>query len=46
LVRGPVLWVAPIRFTPISDMLLGADWLAGKVVWISYASRQVFVASQ
>jgi len=46
LVRGPVLWVAPIRFTPVSDMLLGADWLAGKVVWISYASRQVFVAAQ
>ena len=46
LVRGPELWVAPIRFTPISEMLLGADWLAGKVVWISYASRQVFVASQ
>jgi hypothetical protein len=25
-------------------MLLGADWLAGKRVWISYATRQVFAA--
>ena len=40
----PVLWVAPIRLTPIVDMLLGADWLAGKRVWISFATKQVFVA--
>lgn len=39
----PTLWVAPVRITPIVDMLLGADWLAGKQVWISYATRQVFV---
>jgi predicted aspartyl protease len=37
------LWVAPVRLTPIVDMLLGADWLAGKRVWISFTTRQVFV---
>ncbi len=40
----PTLWVAPVRLTPIVDMLLGADWLADKTVWISYATKQVFVA--
>lgn len=39
----PVLWVAPIRLAPITDMLLGADWLSTRRVWISYATRQVFV---
>jgi hypothetical protein len=39
-----VIWVAPIRLTPIVDMLLGADWLAARRVWISYATRQLFVA--
>lgn len=43
-VLHPTLWVAPVRITPIVDMLLGADWLSGKQVWISYATRQVFVA--
>ena len=42
----PTLWVAPVRLTPIVDMLLGADWLADKRVWISYATRQVFVAAE
>ena len=40
----PILWAAPIQLNPIVDMLLGADWLAGKRVWISFATRQVFVA--
>jgi hypothetical protein len=40
----PLIWVAPIRLNPIADMLLGADWLAGREVWISYATRQVFIA--
>jgi hypothetical protein len=31
--------------TPIVDMLLGADWLAQLRVWISYATRQLFVAT-
>jgi len=39
----PALWVAPIRLRPIVDMLLGADWLAGRRVWISFATTQVFV---
>ena len=40
----PVLAVAPIRLAPITDMLLGADWLAGRRLWISFATKQVFVA--
>lgn len=43
-VSQPVYWVAPVRLTPIVDMLLGADWFAGKRVWISFATKQVFVA--
>jgi hypothetical protein len=43
--REPMIWVAPIRLSPIADMLLGADWLAGREVWISYATRQVFIAT-
>ena len=41
---SPRIWAAPVRLTPIVDMLLGADWLAGRHVWISFASRQVFAA--
>ncbi len=41
---SPSLWVEPVRLAPISDMLLGADWLAGKRVWISLATKQLFVA--
>ena len=44
-IDAPVIWVAPIRLTPIVDMLLGADWLSRQPVWISYATRQVFVAA-
>lgn len=40
---APALWVAPIRLKPIVDMLLGADWLAERRVWISFATAQVFV---
>jgi hypothetical protein len=39
----PVIWVAPVRLPLFVDMLLGADWLASRRVWISYATRQVFV---
>jgi hypothetical protein len=42
--REPALMVSPIRLVPIVDMLLGADWLANKTVWVSFATRQVFVA--
>ena len=44
MTASPQLWVEPIRLTPIVDMLLGADWLAGRHVWISYATAQVFLA--
>jgi hypothetical protein len=42
--REPLLWTAPVRVVPIVDMLLGADWLAGRLVWISFATAQVFTA--
>ena len=42
---SPQVWVAPVRLTPIVDMLLGEDWLEGRRVWISYATQQVFVAA-
>ncbi|MFO1027282.1 MAG: retroviral-like aspartic protease family protein [Acetobacteraceae bacterium] len=42
----PRLLVAPIRLTPVADMLLGCDWMLTRRVWISYATRQVFVATQ
>jgi hypothetical protein len=40
----PAIWVAPVRLPLFVDMLLGQDWLASRRVWISYATRQVFVA--
>jgi hypothetical protein len=43
---APVIWAAPgVHLTPIVDMLLGADWLGQRRVWISYATRQLFVAA-
>jgi hypothetical protein len=36
--------VEPIRLSPIVDMLLGADWLTGRRVWISFATKQLFLA--
>jgi predicted aspartyl protease len=39
---GPVFLVAAIQLLPISDMLLGADWLMRHRVWISYATNQLF----
>jgi len=45
--RDPMLWVAPVRVTPIVDALLGADWLAMQQrVWISFATSQVFFTTQ
>ncbi len=44
-IAEPAIWVAPIRLTPIVDMLLGEDWLEGRRVWLSYATRQLFVAT-
>ncbi|MGA9868055.1 MAG: retroviral-like aspartic protease family protein [Acetobacteraceae bacterium] len=39
----PVL-ASNLRVFPIVDMLLGADWFAKHHVWLSYATRQVFVS--
>jgi hypothetical protein len=43
--RAPVIWAAPVHLTPIVDMLLGADWLAERRIWISYATHQLFVVT-
>jgi hypothetical protein len=43
-IQSPSFWVGPVRLTPIADMILGADFLARRRVWISFASQQVFVA--
>jgi hypothetical protein len=43
VIDKPLIWVASIRLAPIVDMLLGADWFAGRRVWLSYATRQLFV---
>jgi hypothetical protein len=45
-VPAPHFLVAPIELNPITDMLLGADWLKGRRVWISYATNQLFVTKQ
>jgi hypothetical protein len=42
-IGSPTLWVEPVRLQPIADMLLGADWLAGRRIWISFATHQLFV---
>jgi hypothetical protein len=42
--RDPILWVASVRVVPIVDLLLGADWLAPRHVWLSFATKQMFVA--
>ncbi len=42
--HDPLLWAARIRVVPFVDMLLGADWLARRKVWISFATAQVFVS--
>jgi hypothetical protein len=44
--RDPTLWVAPVHVVPIVDMLLGADWLRSRRVWISFATKQIFVAAR
>jgi len=42
--RNPVMWVAAAHVVPIVDMLLGADWLRTRHVWVSFATKQLFVA--
>ena len=46
ITRDPTLWVASVRVVPIVDMLLGADWLGSRHVWLSFATKQVFVAGR
>ncbi|MBV8612716.1 MAG: aspartyl protease family protein [Acetobacteraceae bacterium] len=41
----PVL-ATRLRFYPVVDMLLGADWFRTRHVWLSYATKQVFVAGE
>ncbi len=36
--------IAPIRTLRSIGALLGADWLSGRHVWISWATDQLFVA--
>jgi hypothetical protein len=42
VLRDPSLLVAMIHVLPMVDLILGADWLAGRRVWLSYATKQVF----
>lgn len=44
-IANPVYLVAPIQLQPVSDMLLGADWLLGRRVWISFATHQLFATN-
>ena len=37
------LLVSPLHTLRSIDMLLGADWVAGRRVWVSWATGQVFV---
>ncbi len=43
VVSGPTSWVAPVHVVPIVDILLGADWLGTRHVWLSFATLQMFV---
>jgi hypothetical protein len=45
VVDRPLIWVGPLSVFPAIGMLLGADWLAHRRVWISYATTQMFVAA-
>jgi len=45
-IESPLIWVAPVHLTPIVDMLLGADWLAERRIWISFSTRELFVAGR
>ena len=41
-IANPLLVVGPLRL-PMTDMLLGADWLRRNRVWISYGGRRVTI---
>jgi hypothetical protein len=42
-VDPPLIFVGPLS-VPGVGMMLGEDWLASRRIWISYATKQVFVA--
>ncbi len=42
IISSPSFLVAPVQLRPISDLLLGADWLLGRRLWISWSTRQIF----
>jgi hypothetical protein len=42
--HAPRMWVSQVRVVPIVDMLLGADWLQNRRVWVSFATQQLFVS--
>lgn len=44
--RDPAVWVGSVRVVPIVDMLLGADCLRSRRVWLSFVTKQMFVAAQ
>jgi hypothetical protein len=44
-IEGPLIWVEPIRLPRLADMVLGLDWIGRQPVWISYSTKQVFVAA-
>jgi predicted aspartyl protease len=44
IARNVPVVVAPVILTPTLDLLLGMDWLTAHLVWLSYATGQVFVA--
>jgi hypothetical protein len=44
--RDPMVWVSPVHVVPIVDMLLGADWLRTRHVWLSFTTQQMFVAAR
>lgn len=46
VLRDPTLWVARVHVVPIVDMLLGADWLRTRHVWLSFTTRQLFEERQ
>jgi hypothetical protein len=45
-IASPVIWVAPVALRPVVDMLLGADWLTARRIWISFATHQLFVSGR
>jgi predicted aspartyl protease len=41
----PTLLVAPLQLTPVSDLLLGMDWIRRHRLWLSPATARVFVVA-